>query len=138
MRSSNGEPGAEHTRGSVPERLARDLARGGALLPERQVCSGALADRRNRARVPMSAGVHWRCGGQDGQCRLLDVAPGGAALVLPLRDVFSLDAAITLNVELDPGMTWCLTDQATVVRRSPRPDRTCRVAVAFPLPGTGA
>jgi hypothetical protein len=63
---------------------------------------------------------------------LVEVAPGGAVLILPLREASQLEAPLTLNVELEQKMEWRVTDEAEVIRRIPLSERACKVVVAFP------
>ena len=91
-----------------------------------------VEERRRCTRVPMVANAHWRCGDRSGGCQLVDVSPCGAALLLPLRDVFQLESYTTLDVELEQRMEWRVTDKAEVIRRIPLGERACQVGVAFP------
>ena len=93
-------------------------------------------DRRRYIRVPASGPVQWRSGQRCGQGELVDISPGGAGLRLPLRKAAQLGPAVTLAVELSPGVSWALPENARVVRRIPDDDGHCVVGVEFPaVPG---
>ncbi len=95
-----------------------------------------LDDRRRNLRVPMGARARWRSGQETGTCRLLNVSPSGAAFTLPMADVFRLGSQVALDAELEPSLEWSISERARVVRRTPRPNGRCEVAVVFPaLPG---
>jgi hypothetical protein len=84
----------------------------------------------------MGALARWRSGDHSGTCRLLNVSPDGAAFTISLMDVFRIGARLTLEAELEPSLEWCIAENARVVRRVPRPNARCEIAVVFPpLPG---
>jgi c-di-GMP-binding flagellar brake protein YcgR len=113
-------------------RILHDVAPGSSMVWEEQLMTRLLDERRKCVRVSMVANAYWRCGGRSGRCQLVDVSPGGAALVVSLRDVFQLEAYATLDVELETRMEWRVTDKAEVIRRILLGERACKVGVAFP------
>ncbi|MBU0638449.1 MAG: hypothetical protein KKB50_06250 [Planctomycetes bacterium] len=82
--------------------------------------------------MPMSARGRWQCGIHNGDCRLVEVAPGGAVFLLPLREASQLEPPLTLDVELESGMSWRVTQKAELVRRNVAADGACKISVAFP------
>lgn len=110
-----------------------DVARQSPISWKAECMQDLLQDRRGSARVPMTAQVHWRNGSRRGTCRLMDMSPGGASFLVPMREVFTLGSRISLDVELGPTLEWQVTDRAEVVRRVPVGDNTCEVAVVFPV-----
>ncbi len=50
---------------------------------------------------------------------------------MPIRKATQLGPTITLEVELSPGVTWNLPEEARVVRRVPDEDGQCLVGMEF-------
>ncbi len=86
-------------------------------------------DRRRFIRVPASGPVRWRSGGQQGHCELLDLSPGGVGLRLSARSASRLGPTVTLEVELAPGVTWRMAEDARVARQCSDEDGTARVGL---------
>ncbi len=97
--------------------------------------SNARRERRRNSRVLFGGRMRWQCGGQAGECDMLDLSPGGASFSVPQRDARRFDGRVKLRLELTPGMTWQVTEAARIVRITPRDSGTCRVCVAFPADG---
>ncbi|MCK4343111.1 MAG: PilZ domain-containing protein [Phycisphaerae bacterium] len=88
-------------------------------------------ERRRYIRVPASGSARWTSGHHRGHCQLVDISPGGAGVRMPIRKATQLGPTITLEVELSPGVTWNLPEEARVVRRVPDEDGQCLVGMEF-------
>lgn len=88
-------------------------------------------DRRRFIRVPVSGPARWHSGGRSGHCELVDISPGGAGLRMPVRRAAQLGPAVTVEIEVSPGVMWQLPPDARIVRQLPADDGQCIVGVEF-------
>lgn len=83
-------------------------------------------DRRQHIRVPAAGPVRWQSGQRTGIGQLVDISPGGAGVLLPLRKALQVGEPITLDTE---DSTAALITGGVVVRRSPRDDGQCLLGI---------
>ena len=76
--------------------------------------------------------MRWATLSAAGECDLVDISPGGACLSLPPAQAAPCGTEMTLEMRLAPNLRWQVTEAARVIRRTPLPDGTCRLGLAFP------
>lgn len=101
------------------------------LLHGRESMSKRRYDPRRDGRVPMSGGIQWRSGLGSGIGEILDMSSSGAGFIVPVREAFQIGPGVALNTELTEGLDLCVAENATVRRKIPRKDGTCRIGVEF-------
>jgi len=88
-------------------------------------------ERRGSFRVPMAGNICWRSDRRTGECRLLDISPGGAAFEVPAEEAFRIGPKIRLDMKLTDEIEWCVSERAQVVRRVARAPDRCQISVEF-------
>jgi len=92
-----------------------------------------VGERRRGFRVPMTCDICWRSDRRTGECRLLDISPGGATFEVPVEEAFRIGPRVRLDMKLTDEIEWCVTERAQVVRKVARVPDMCQVSVEFPL-----
>ncbi|MFO0972725.1 MAG: PilZ domain-containing protein [Phycisphaerae bacterium] len=88
------------------------------------------SDRRRFARVPMSGSMRWQSGAFTGEAEVLDISPSGAGFLVAHRSADKLNDGLLLEIELEPGRVWRVTESAQIVQRIPLP-QAYRFGVSF-------
>jgi len=74
-------------------------------------------ERRRGLRVPMTGNICWQSDRRTGECRLLDISPGGATFEVPVEEAFRIGPRVRLDMKLTDEIEWCVTEGAQVVRK---------------------
>lgn len=90
----------------------------------------SISERRQHPRVPMSGSLRWQSGPYRGEAEVLDLSPTGASFLVSLASAEKIRDGVSLELELEPGRVWRVTESAQVVQRVAFP-RTCRFGVHF-------
>lgn len=88
-----------------------------------------VVDRRGHARAALSGEVTWQSDGSMGRCRLIDVSPKAACLLVEPGDAARIGETISIAMPLAGSMEWLIARDARIVRRRPRADHRVRLVV---------
>jgi hypothetical protein len=86
-------------------------------------------ERRGQARTALTGEVLWQSNEANGRCRLVDLSPRAACLLLEGRDSLRIGETVSLVMPLAGSMEWLIARDARIVRRRERADGRIRVVV---------